>query len=140
MTLILGLDVGDKRVGIAIGESESKLATPYGAVDRAKGKAEIEILALCKERNISKIVAGLPLDYEGRLTEQALKIQSFCRRLSRRAPLEIVFVDETLTTESAKQRLEMSVKKTRELRQKGVLDAVSASIILEVFFASVPTA
>lgn len=133
MGTILALDVGDSRVGTALGEEGSNHATPYLTFDRAKGHAESEILKIIKDRNIKTVVVGIPLTAGGQKTQQSEKVENFCRRLLKRAVLQIHYVDEHLTTEEAKQRLSLSGKNEREARQKGVLDAVSASIILELF-------
>ncbi len=130
MAAYLGLDVGDKRVGTALAESEVKLASPHLIFDRAGGKAEREIIRLVGERSVNQIVVGLPLNEDGSLNEQCLKVQNFCRRLQKRLSIEIVYVDEYLSTVESEEKL---AGKKRPPRGKGrqKLDAVSATIILQ---------
>ncbi len=134
MGTILALDVGDSRVGTALGEQSSRHASPYKTFDRAKGVAEAAILKIVEERQIKTLVVGMPLSADGQRTQQCEKVENFCRRLQKRAVLEIHYVDEHLTTEEAKQRLRLNGASERQAREKGTLDSMSAAIILEEYF------
>ena len=133
---MLGLDVGDARIGVALGDAQTRIASPYRTYERSHGKAEREILRLVETEAIDTLVIGLPLNERGERTAQCIKVESFCRRIARRCNVRLVFVDEHLTTAEAEQQLRDSGSraKRRSIRQKGVLDAISASIILQSFF------
>lgn len=118
---------------MAICAPDGKVAVPHATFQRANGQAEKELLELISVKGITKVIAGLPLSEDGSRNEQCEKIERFCRRLSRRAPIEVVFVDELLSTAEAKQRLGLAGGAERIAREKGVIDAVSASILLQTF-------
>lgn len=131
MGKILGLDIGDKRVGLALSDPSQLIATPFGYALRAKGEAESRIIELVLDENVAKIVVGLPLDANGALTPQAQKVQNFCRRLARRVEAEFCYVDEFLSSNQAEEMLRS--KKRKHSSEKGMVDAFSASIILQQY-------
>lgn len=133
MSKIIGLDIGDKRVGIAIGETETRLVSPRKTVLRAKGAAEEEIGSIIEKEQISLAVVGLPLNIRGEKTPQSERVLNFCRRLSRRRDIQIAFVDEYLTSEEAAG----AVDGDRLIaKRSGEIDALSASIILQEYLNS----
>ncbi len=134
MVFLLGLDVGDKRVGIALGDSTVRIAFPEGCYNRAKGQAEARILELIEEKSVKELVVGIPLSDSGEETAQATKIRSFCRRLERRTGITPRFVDENSTSFEAEQRL--NLRGEPPSKKGGMIDAVAASIILQNFFDS----
>jgi len=121
----MGLDVGDKRVGVSVSDPLLILASPLGTFPRAE--AEQRILKLVEEYHISKIIVGLPLNDDGTENEQCVKIKAFCRRLSRRTSVEIAYVDEYGSTCESKDLLKTGGGTT------GV-DAAAACLILERAF------
>ena len=134
---ILGLDVGDKRVGVAIAHSEIGVPTPLAAFERGGGEAERNIISLVKERGVGLIVVGLPLGEENELNEQCRKIEKFCRRLRNRIPVRIGYVDEYASSVEASERLSRSPSSNmRKSLGKGAVDAMSAVIIIESYLSS----
>lgn len=134
MISIISLDVGDKRVGVAIGTRCPDSFAPYATFNRAKGEAEKKIINLVNERNVSQLIAGLPLSEDGTFNEQCAKIEKFCQRIQKRCNVKVVFVDEYATTEEAKEAVAglrgfSVIKKSREKN----LDAVAASLILQSY-------
>ena len=125
MTRWMGLDVGDKRVGVSISDPLLMLASPLGVFLRSE--AEQRILKLTEEHRISKIVVGLPLNDDGTENEQCLKVKAFCRRLGRRTPVEIAYIDEYGSTCESIDLLKAGGGTT------GV-DAAAACLILERAF------
>jgi putative Holliday junction resolvase len=98
---IVALDIGSKRVGVALTPSDVIVPVPVGVWERAS--AEKQLLSLITERGISIVVVGLPLDRDGNETPQSEKVRKFCARiLKRAAKITIVYVDEYLTSEEAK--------------------------------------
>jgi putative Holliday junction resolvase len=94
---LLGIDYGSKRIGLAIGDDDVKIATPFVVV----GSIE-EVKRVIKEEGIEKVVIGLPLSLKRGETEQTKKVKEFAKNLSGETGFEIgqgiVFVDETFTT------------------------------------------
>jgi len=140
MALVLGLDVGDRRIGTALADDAIRIATPHATFNRAQGRAEEAILQLVTERGLVRIVAGLPLNEDGTRSEQCLKVENFCRRLQRRLNIEVIFVDEYLSSFESEELLRTASPRRRSgrnraERERGAVDAVSAQVILERYFS-----
>jgi len=127
---ILGLDVGDKRIGVAL--ADGLLAIPLTVVDRAGEEADMEkLLALAREHGAERIVVGLPLSMNGSIGRQAEKVLAFSRALSEHVNIPVDTWDERLSTVSA-ERLLLDSGMKREKR-KGKRDAMAAAIILQAY-------
>jgi putative Holliday junction resolvase len=124
----LALDIGNVRVGLAIMDQSVKLPLPLGTVNRAQGEAERYILKLCQDRQVVRLIIGLPLSEDGSENDQCLKVRNFARRLAQRAQIETEFIDEYYSSEEAAQRLRDQGVNRPEV---GRLDALAATIILE---------
>ena len=133
LTTILGLDVGDQRVGVAIGSADTGVVTPHGAFLREAGEAERKVISLVKERAPGIVVVGIPLSENDELNEQCLKIAKFCRRLRNRITATIGYVDEYASSEEASTLISLHDGKSTKRRDKGVIDALSAMIIVRRF-------
>lgn len=133
----IGLDVGERRIGVATGDTESHIAVPVGAVDCAVVDDEIgEILAMAAERDAEAIVVGLPLSMNGRMGAQAEVTQEFIDALAARAAIAIDTVDERLTSVEAERRIRESAPAGRGKRRapsKGAIDAGAAVLILQAW-------
>lgn len=129
----LALDVGDKRIGVALSDRSGMIARPYDTFLRAKGAAEKQILQLVNEHDIKVIVVGMPLDEHNQPTKQCGSVEAFCRRLAKRVKAEFIFVDEYCTSLDA-ERLQNKLPqlKSRAARRAD-LDAKSAAILLQSF-------
>lgn len=127
---ILGLDVGDKRIGVAL--ANGLLAIPLTVLDRAGEEADMEkLLALAREHGAERIVVGLPLLMNGNIGMQAEKVLAFSRALSEHVDIPVDTWDERLSTVSA-ERLLLDTGMKREKR-KGKRDAMAAAIILQAY-------
>jgi len=127
---ILGLDVGDKRIGVAL--ANGLLAIPLTVLDRAGEEADMEkLLALAREHGAERIVVGLPLLMNGSIGMQAEKVLAFSRALSEHVDIPVDTWDERLSTVSA-ERLLLDTGMKREKR-KGKRDAMAAAIILQAY-------
>jgi len=129
---LIGLDVGDVRVGVALSDALLVSIAPYGSFKRARGEAERKIVELIKERNPRTLVVGLPLSAQGARTAQCERVEAFVRRITRRVAIPVVYCDEHLSSEDAKER----VGPMRA--EEGAIDAVAAAVILEDFIRSKP--
>lgn len=131
--MLLGIDVGEKRVGVALSNESETIASPLAAFSRAKAGAEKEIKELIQKHGVRTVVAGLPLSADGQRTDQCEDVENFCRRLLKRNDIEIMYMDEYLSSEEAKERLGLGGNPSKKEREKGLVDAMSASIILQNF-------
>jgi putative holliday junction resolvase len=126
----MALDVGDARIGLALSDPLGILASPFKIVTRENTTKDVEtILALAKEKNVSLVVVGLPLNMDGTHGSQADKVKEFVSRLKEHTLLPIEFKDERLTTVQAKQFMQTGRKPTRNIRY----DAAAAALILQSF-------
>lgn len=129
----LGLDVGEKMVGLAKADSELAIALPFKTLERKNGKAERELIVLIEELNIIKVIVGMPYSLDGSENKQCAKIKNFCRRLTQRVRIDITYVDEHLSTFETKQKLADSCSSMKRLKRKGAIDSISAAVILQTF-------
>lgn len=130
--VILSVDYGDKRTGIAVCDRLEMLASPVTVIwgDYAP-KVMAEIEKLTAEYKVQQIVVGLPKNMDGSEGERAEKCRAFAKELSEKTGIETVMVDERLTTVSAHKAL--NVTNVRGQKRKDVVDAVSAVMILESY-------
>lgn len=132
--VILSVDYGDKRTGIASCDRLEMLASPVTVIwgDYAP-KVIDEIQKIATEYKAEKIVVGLPKNMDGSEGERAEKCKAFARVLSEKTGIETVMCDERLTTVSAHKAL--NATNVRGQKRKNIVDAVSAVMILESYLA-----
>jgi putative Holliday junction resolvase len=129
-TRILGLDIGDSRIGVALSDPLGVLASPLTIINRTDEKADIEaIIALIRQHQVERIVAGLPLLMDSRLGGQAEKVKAFVTALCRQTEVPVEFRDERLSTVSAKRLVHEVRKPDRGTRY----DAMAAALILQAY-------
>lgn len=132
MQRFLGIDVGTKRIGIAICDPLLITTRSLIALSRVpEDKAVDEIAKICKEYSITTVVVGLPYNMDGTLGSQAQDCQNFAKRLEVEAKLEVCFEDERLTSFEAEQILASQGKKYT--KNKELVDMMAAEIILRQF-------
>src|SRR5689334_15172115 len=106
MARILGLDVGDKRIGVAVSDPTGMLVTPLITIQRKNMRLDVaRLAALAAEQEAGSVVVGLPLNMDGSEGEQALKVRSLAKQLASATQLPIKFQDERLSTFSAIEAL-----------------------------------
>ncbi len=129
---IIGLDVGEKRIGVAKVDSTTRIAVPVGFV-LVDGSEWQEIAKIANLNNTNLFILGLPRSNEGNETAQSLYVRNFARALAEKVPgARVRFQDESLTSVEAENRLKQRGKKY----EKGDIDAEAASIILQDFIES----
>jgi putative Holliday junction resolvase len=127
---ILGLDIGDKRIGLAITDELGMTAQPIGKIDRAQTDADFEkIIEVAKEYDAASIVAGLPKKLDGTYSAQTEKTEAFIVALRGQTDLPVHTWDERLTTTSAEATL-IQGNVRRKARRK-VVDSMAAQIMLQ---------
>jgi putative Holliday junction resolvase len=128
---LLGFDFGEKRLGVAVGETATRLAHPIAAI--AAEANEIRFAAierLVAEWRPAGFVVGLPHHADGGEHEVARLAAKFARRLTARFGLPVVFVDETLTSVEAEARMREAGGR---VNRNGDVDAHAAAVILQSF-------
>ena len=126
---VIGLDVGEKRIGVAKADSSTRIAVPVGFIE-VNGLEWQEIAAVAKMNNTNLFVVGLPRNNEGAETAQSVYVRNFVKRLITEIPgARVRFQDESLTSVMAEERLKSRQKKYK----KGDIDAEAAAIILQDF-------
>ena len=130
---ILALDVGSKRVGLAIAVGPTGPVTPLEALPRAGGRAERAIIDLIARESISTLIAGLPLHEDGSRSEGCDQIEAFCRRIARRTGVSVEFVDEYGSSAEAEELLRAQGALTSTDRRRGRIDSAAAAILVMRF-------
>ncbi len=129
----LGLDVGERRIGVALCDELGLLASPLTTVQVGRRNGERraleEIAALAREREVELVVVGLPTSLRGTEGPQAQAVRAFAERLAPHLAVPIEFWDERFTTAEA-ERLLISRKVSREERRNRI-DAAAAAIMLQ---------
>lgn len=136
---VLALDVGERRVGIAISDPTGALARPLQALARSSREANFAaIAAIVAEHGVGLVVVGLPLSLDGTEGPQARRITGYVDRLADHLSVPVVLWDERFTTAEAEEilRQSRSEKKRRRARASGELDAIAAAVILQSYLDS----
>ncbi|MBE5745831.1 MAG: Holliday junction resolvase RuvX [Clostridiales bacterium] len=127
---VMGLDYGKARIGIALSDVMGFLATPFTTLKRTNLTEDISFLKkIILENSVKTVVIGLPLEMSGNKGSIAIETQEFAKLLSNEAEVEIVFVDERLSSIEAEEQLKLTIKSWEKRKQ--LLDQVAASIILQ---------
>lgn len=127
---ILALDVGERRIGIAVASWLARLPRSLPTLARSD-TALRDIANLIREHDVSDVVVGLPRSLDGGHTAQTRAVQAFAEELQRLTPVKIHFQDEALTSRQAENELQSrNMAYTKE-----AVDALSATYILEDFLA-----
>lgn len=139
-TKYLGIDYGLKRIGIAVSDTEKKFSfyRDYILNDNTTLK---KILDLVIEENISTIIIGYPLNFKSEKTEITINVENFQSELKaylqkNDITCEIVFFDERFTSSLAQENLLQSGLSKKKRREKGIVDSLSAKILLQDYLDS----
>ena len=131
MHKIMALDVGTKRIGIALSDYLQVIATAHSTIPRQPEKDAVDMITkLAKENRVENIVVGVPINMDGTKGFQAEDCESFAQKL---LGFDIIFEDERLTSEEAENRLRS--RKIDFRKNKGLVDMESACVILEQYLA-----
>ena len=127
---VLGLDIGEKRIGVALSDPQGLLAGALTIIERRDSAADIQaILNLVEKHGVERIVVGLPRSLNGSIGQQAEKVQAFSKMLGQKVDVPVESWDEWLSTVAA-ERLLIEVGARRAKRKKH-RDAIAASFILQ---------
>ena len=135
MSRVLGIDFGERRIGLALSDPMGIIAKPFKIIDRKKTIDYIsEILITSKENNAKIIVVGLPLTLKGKQSKQTEVVQKFIEELSQLGKIPVVAIDERHSSIAAKRSLQEQGVKTGH--EKGRVDETAAAIILQEYLDS----
>jgi len=127
---VIGLDVGDKRIGVAVSDPFCIFAVEVGVILRKSDEFAIEeVKKICNSYNAKKIVVGLPYNMDGSIGKQAEKTLGFVDKLKK--DYEIIYKDERLTSFEAEEILKKEKKKYT--KNKGLVDVKAACLILQIY-------
>jgi putative Holliday junction resolvase len=131
---ILALDVGDKRIGVAVSDPGGTYSFPVTTIHRTQLREDLGVIVeLARERNVKTIVVGDPVGLNGHRGPQAQSVDKFCAALAQRYDGTIVREDERLTTAQATRSL-IDADVSRKKR-KGVVDQLAATLILDSYLS-----
>jgi putative Holliday junction resolvase len=128
----MGLDIGNKRIGVSISDPEGILATPLTVIkSKSIDEDRTAVLELAMMKDVGEIIVGIPISLDGTKGKQAKIIEYFKRELAGNTSIPVKGWDERLSTEQAERRLrEIGVKPSQD---KGRVDAAAAAIILQSY-------
>jgi len=130
MSRVVGIDLGSRRIGVALSDALGLTAQPHATIDRHGGLRDLEaIAAVVAKHDAGLVVLGLPLDPEGREGDAARKARAFADRLRGALPVPVEMIDESFSTVEAEAvLLEADLSRAR---RKQVVDRLAAAIILQ---------
>jgi len=134
---ILGLDIGDRRIGMALSDPSGLLATPKGFIKRSN--YEKDIVRICNitiDEGVQRIVAGMPLSLNGRKGPQARMVDDFVGALRYQSSVPVETWDERYSTQDAERMLRQAGHKPS--RERGLVDSAAAAVILQWYLDSQP--
>ena len=135
-TKILAIDYGTKRIGLAVSDPMGITAQPVGVLNRKGKKTDIPLIGkVIKEKEVERIVIGLPLNMNGSEGKLCGEVKKFGERLEREFGLPVVYQDERLTTAQAEKVLLMGDASRQ--KRRGVIDQMAAQLILQKYLATV---
>lgn len=126
MEKILAIDYGAKKIGLAIGDMETKIASPFKILENTSSLfADLKVI--CKSEQINKIVIGVPIGLKGVKSQQYEEVVTFSDKVSEVLGLEVIQQDENLSSSYAQKLLQGT-------KSMGKDDAVAAMIVLQSYF------
>ena len=137
MNRVMGLDIGTKRIGVALSDPLLIIAQPFDTIARTPEKDALnKILDIVKLYNVNNIVAGLPLMMNGDFGSQAQDCSDFAKKIEQKTNINVILVDERLSSYQAEEILKFQgVKYTKN---KGKIDMAAAAVILQEYLDTKP--
>ena len=127
---VIGIDLGTRRIGVAITDALAMTAQPHATIDRHGGQRDLDAIAtLVRDFDAERVVLGLPLSPEGEVGRAAKSVQAFAERLRAALAVPVDLIDESFSTVEAEDvllRADLS-----RARRKQVVDRVAAAVILQ---------
>jgi putative Holliday junction resolvase len=131
---VLGLDLGERRIGLAVSDEEARIAFPAGSMERKSLRQDLDALCqLVRERSIGSAVVGLPLHMSGRRGPEAERAEVFANAFAKAAGIPVELFDERWTSVAAERSLAESGRQVARRKGRGVVDAVAATLLLSTW-------
>ncbi len=131
---VLALDIGERRVGVAMSDAGATIASPLAVLDAAAVERIVPVADLVTEHEVGLVVIGLPLSLDGEEGPQARRVREVGDRLARGLPVPVVYHDERLSSAQAGRSMRAAGRTGRQAR--GTLDKVAAALFLQAFLDS----
>ena len=132
----MGVDFGEKRIGIAVSDPTNTVATPLETLARRRGKRPPlgQIAQLATEHDVGQLVVGLPLSLDGTENEWCAEVRAMGERLAGAVEAPVAWVDERMTSVRAERAIRQSDQLSRRKKEeRGRVDAVAAQLILQAW-------
>ena len=132
---VIGIDYGERRIGVAISDPTGTFATPLPTLTRRRGKRPPmgALTTLAHEHGAAALVVGLPLAADGTENEWCAEVRRFGDRLGGGLGLDVYYVDERMTSARAERVVRSLALPRRKREQKGRVDAAAAALILQMW-------
>lgn len=130
---VIALDLGEKRIGVAVCDPEGVLASPYSTIDRS-GEVALdhrEVFAAVADLGAVRVIVGLPLNMSGERGPRAVATEKEVEKLRKALPVPVDVVDERLTTVTAARSLQSAGLNSRKQRKGGRIDQEAAAVLLQ---------
>lgn len=132
----MALDLGEKRIGVALSDPTDMIAAGYGAIERSSRQSDFEKLShIAKENNVNRIIVGLPILLSGEEGTRAAWARDYASALASALEIPVRLWDEALTTVDAEASLR--ARGFNAKRRRDMVDSVAAAFILQSFLDSV---
>ncbi len=133
---VLALDIGEKRIGVAVSDPSGLVARPLGVIERRSRETDrAAVAALVAEHGAELVVVGRPLTLRGEVGPQAQRVERYAQSLAEVLPVPLRLWDERYSTAFAEDVLRQTRRKGRA-GDRGEVDAVAAAVILQGFLES----
>jgi|YelNatPaOPRAMG01_1025707.scaffolds.fasta_scaffold00684_14 putative Holliday junction resolvase len=132
--VVAAIDLGTRRIGLAVSDSEGRVVSPLAVVERRSLSADIEAVhRMLSARQVDRVIVGLPLNMDGGEGRMAILARNFANRLAEHTGIAVELQDERLSSFEARERV-AELGGRRRGRKKRPLDALAAAVILETWF------
>ncbi len=137
MSRILGIDFGERRIGLALSDPTGTIASPFGTLTRRPGKRPpwVDLDRVVRENEVVGAVIGLPLALSGEDTDWTRTVREFAAEFERRSGLPTHLLDERMTSVLAEREVRSSGLRRTQRERKDRIDETAAAIILRMFLA-----
>jgi putative Holliday junction resolvase len=131
--VVLGVDLGARRIGLAVSDAEGRVAFPAGVLEsRGAARDVAAVAAVVRERGAGSVVVGLPVHMSGRRGPEAEAALRFAAALAKQAGVPVDTLDERWTSREAERALR-EMGRTSKKRARGEVDAIAATLLLRSF-------
>ena len=134
---VLGIDHGQKRIGIALSDTMGMIASPLTTIEHTSDAADINaVITLIEKNSVCEIVVGIPISLDGSIGNQAKRAAYFARLIAKESNKPVETIDERFSTQEAKRKIaEIGRQRSKD---KGRLDSAAAAVLLQSYLDSRP--